>query len=83
MEEVVEVGASRGKDKPRNPLMISVEKVRIRPGRGKGKSDGWFPQPLTQRTPKPSSPCTPFAPQGSGIVSGMGSPLPTLFQGWG
>ena len=42
VEEVVEVGAGRGKDKPRNPLMISVQKVRIRPGRGKGKSDGWF-----------------------------------------
>ena len=32
VEEVVEVGAARGKDKPHNPLMISVQKVRIRPG---------------------------------------------------
>ena len=50
VEEVVEVGAGRGKDKPHNPLMIGVQKVRIRPGKGKGKSDGWFPQPLTHNT---------------------------------
>ena len=50
VEEVVEVGGGRGKDKPHNPLMISVQKVRIRPGKGKGKSDGWFPQPLTHHT---------------------------------
>ena len=30
--------------------MISDQKVRIRPGKGKGKSDGWFPQPLTHNT---------------------------------
>ena len=30
--------------------MISVQKVRVRPGKGKGKSDGWFPQPLTHNT---------------------------------
>ena len=48
--EVVEVGGGRGKDKPHNPLMISIQKVRIRPGKGKGKSDGWFPQPLTHNT---------------------------------
>ena len=47
VEEVVEVGAGRGKDKPHNPLMISVQKVRIQLGKGKGKWDGWFPQPLT------------------------------------
>ena len=50
VEEVEEVGAGRGKEKPHNPLMISVQKVRIRPGKGKGKSDGWFPQPLTHNT---------------------------------
>ena len=50
VEEVVEVGAGRGKDKPHNPLMISVQKVRIRRGKGKRKSDGWFPQPLTHNT---------------------------------
>ena len=53
VEEVGEVGAGRGKEKPHNPLaelMISVQKVRIRPGKGKGKSDGWFPQPLTHNT---------------------------------
>ena len=84
--EEVEGGRSRGKDKPHHPLMISVQKVRIRPGKGKGKTDGWFPHPLTHntragsalRTPKPSSPCTPFAPQGSGSMSGVGSALPTL-----
>ena len=46
-EEVEEVGAGRGKDKPHHPLVISVQKVRIRPGKGKGKTDGWYPQPLT------------------------------------
>ena len=50
VEEVVEVGGGRGKDKPHSPLMISVQKVRIPPGKGKGKSDGWFPQPLTHNT---------------------------------
>ena len=50
VEEVVEVGAGRRKDKPHKSLMISVQKVRIRPGKGKGKSDGWFPQPLTHNT---------------------------------
>ena len=33
-----------------SPLMISVHKVRIRRGKGQGKSDGWFPQPLTRNT---------------------------------
>ena len=42
VEEVEVVGAGRGK--PHNPLMISAQKVRIRPGKGKGKLDGWFPQ---------------------------------------
>ena len=45
-----EVGAGRGKEKPHSPLMISVQKGRIRPGKGKGKSDGWLPQPLTHNT---------------------------------
>ena len=39
----------RGRRSPTTP-MISVQKVRIRPGNGKGKSDGWFPQPLTHNT---------------------------------
>ena len=50
VEEVEELGAGRGKEKPHNPLMISVQKVRLRPGKGKEKSDGWFPQPLTHNT---------------------------------
>ena len=48
VEDVEEVGAGRGK--PHNPLMISAQKVRIRPGKGKGKSDGWFPQPFTHNS---------------------------------
>ena len=48
VEEVEEVGSGRGK--PHNPLVISAQKVRIRPGKGKGKSDGWFPLPLTHNT---------------------------------
>ena len=43
-------GAGGRKEKPHNPLMISVQKLRLRPGKGKGKSDGWFPQPLTHNT---------------------------------
>ena len=50
MDEVEEVGGGRGKDKPHHPLMIGVQKVRVRPSKGKGKSDGWFPQPLTHNT---------------------------------
>ena len=90
VEEVVEVGAGRGKDKPHSPLMISVQKVRIRLRKGKGSRMVASPNPSpttlagsAQRTPKPSSPCTPFAPQRRGSVSGMGSPLPTLFRGRG
>ena len=44
------MGGGRGKDKPHHPLMISVQKVRIRPGKGKGKSAGWFPHSLTHNT---------------------------------
>ena len=40
----------RGKDKPHQPLMISVHKVRIRPAKGRGRSDGGSPQPLTHNT---------------------------------
>ena len=49
-EDAGGVGAGGRKEKPHNPLMISVQKVRVRPGKGKGKSDGWFPQPLTHNT---------------------------------
>ena len=49
-EDAGGVAAGGRKEKPHNPLMISVQKVRIRPGKGKGKSDGWFPQPLTHNT---------------------------------
>ena len=45
--EVQEVGGGREKDKPHQPLMISFQKVRTRPAKGKGKSDGWCPPPLT------------------------------------
>ena len=50
VEEVEEVGGGRRKDKPHHPLMISVQKVKIRAAMGKGKLDGWFPQPLTHNT---------------------------------
>ena len=49
-EELVELGAGRGKDKAHHPLRISVQKVSIRLGKGKEKSDGWFPQPLTHNS---------------------------------
>ena len=49
-EDAGGVGAGGRKEKPHNPLMISVQKVRIRPGKGKGQSDGWFTQPLTHNT---------------------------------
>ena len=48
-EDAGGVGAGGRKEKPHNPLMISVQKVRIRQGKGKGQSDGWFPQPLTRK----------------------------------
>ena len=43
-------GGARGQDKLHHPLVISVQKVRMKPGKGKGKTDGWFPQPLTHNT---------------------------------
>ena len=49
-EEEVVVGGGRGTDKPHPPLMISMQKVRIEPDKGKGKMDGWFTQPLTHNT---------------------------------
>ena len=50
VKEVVEVGAGRGKEQFGNPLTYSVQYVRIRPGKGKGKLDGWFPQLLIHNT---------------------------------
>ena len=50
VEELEEVGGGRAKHKPHHPLMISVRELNIRPGKGKGKSDGWFPQPLAHNT---------------------------------
>ena len=52
VEEVEEVGGGRGEGKPHHPLMISVQKVRIRPGKGKGKSDDWFHQPCVTKDQK-------------------------------
>ena len=40
----------RGKGKPHQPLMISVQKARNRPGKGKGKTDDWFRQPFNHNT---------------------------------
>ena len=51
-EDAGGVGAGGRKEKPHNPLMISVQKVRIRPGKGKGKSIGWLVPP----TPHPQHP---------------------------
>ena len=71
VEEVEEVGAGRGK--PHNPLMISAQKVRIRPGKGKGSRMVGSPNPSRTTpagsaltTPKTSSPCTPFPHKGVG-----------------
>ena len=47
MEEVEEVGAGRGKEKPHNPLMISGQKVRIRPGKGRWGLGGGRRSPTT------------------------------------
>ena len=92
-EDAGGVGAGGRKEKPHNPLMLSVQKVRVRPGKGKGKLDAWFPQPLTHNTRRvctddpetklPMHACTPFAPQGSGSVSGMGSSSQHYFRAGG
>ena len=39
-----------GKGKPHHPLMISVQNARIGLGKGKGKTDDWFPQPFSRNT---------------------------------
>ena len=88
VQEVVEVGAGRGKEKPHNPLMISVQKVRFRPYKGKGKSDGWFPESLTDNTrrvcteePKTKLPMHSLCPTRECEREWYGAPLPTLFRG--
>ena len=44
-----EVGGGGGS--PSNPsCMISVQKVRLKLDKAKGKTDGWFPQPLSHNT---------------------------------
>ena len=49
-EQLKKVGRRRGKEKPHHPVLISVQKQRIRPSKGKGTMDGWFPQPVTHNT---------------------------------
>ena len=51
VEELVEVGVGRRKDNPYNPLMIGVQKVKIRSG--KGRKAGWLvpPTPHPQQLP--------------------------------
>ena len=49
-EEVLGGYGGRRKDKPHQPVVISVQTVRIKPGEEKGKTDGWFPQLLTYNT---------------------------------
>ena len=90
VEEVVEVGGGRAKDKPLNPLMISVQKVRIRLGKGKGQSDGWFPQPLTHNTrrvctddPETKPPRHSLCPSREWEREWYGVTTPNLFLGQG
>ena len=78
------------KEKPHNPLMISVQKVRLRPGKGKGKSDGWFPQPLTHNTrqvctddPENKLPMYSLCPTREGEREWYGVTTPNIFSGQG
>ena len=89
-EEVEEAGGGRGKDKPHHPLIISVEKVRIRPGKGKGKMDGWFPQPLTHNTrrvctedPETKLPMHSFCPTREWEREWYGVTTPNIVSGLG
>ena len=84
------VGAGGRKEKPHNPLMISVQKVRIRPGKGKGKSDGWFPQPLTHNTrrvctddPKTKLPMHSLCPTREWERESYGVTTPNIISGQG
>ena len=92
MEEVVvevkKVGGGRGKDEPHHPLMISVQKVRIRPGKGKGKLDGWFLQPLTHNTrrvctddPETKLPMHPLCPTREWERESYGVTTPNIISG--
>ena len=92
VEEVEEVGTGRGKEKPHSPLMISVQKGRIRPGKGKGNSDGWFPQPLTHNTrrvctddPENKLPMHSLCPTREWERARCGVTTPNIIsgQGWG
>ena len=62
-EEVEEVGGGTGRNKPHHPLVISVQKIRITPSKGKGKADDLLhtfhctPPPL-QTTPPYNPPPT-------------------------
>ena len=87
-EGVEEVGGGGRKNKPNHPLMISVQKVRIRHGKGKGTMDAWFPTPLTHNTCRVCTydwgsklPMHSLCPRREWECEGWGSPLPTLFQG--
>ena len=88
MEEMEEVGAGRGQ--PHNPLMTSAQKVRIRPGKGKGKSDGWFPQLLTHNTrrvctddPENKLPMHSLCPTREWEREWYGVTTPNIFSGQG
>ena len=90
MEEVEEVGGGRRKDKPHHPLIISVQKVRIRLGKGKGTWDGWFPQPLTHNTrrvctedPKTKLPMHPLCPTRKWEREWYGVTTPNIVSGQG
>ena len=70
--------------------MISVQKVRIRPGKGKGKSDGWFPQPLRHNTrqarpkhPETKLPMHSFCPTREWEREWYGVTTPNIVSGQG
>ena len=66
------------------------EKVRIRPGKGRGKTDGWFPQPLTHNTrpvctedPETKLPMHSFCPTREWEREWYGVTTPNIVSGQG
>ena len=89
-EEEEAMGGGRRKGKPHHPLMFSVHKVRVRTGKGKGKTDGGFRNPLTYNTrrlytedPETKLPVQSLCPTREWVREWWGVTTPNIVSGKG